>query len=406
MKNFIKKYRNEIMLFVGVILFYSILTIFFIKDTTIFYDTNRIFDVVLDTDSGEIFASNFYALKADNSKHILFSHIVSVVGFPIFLFCKIISKIGIDFNTLYALALLFYQAIVSATSIVLMYKLLKYINVSKNTKKILLAILIVSYPQIIMTLSIERFIFGQLSLILFMYIAIKFKGKETWWVDLAAIPLFGITLTNIYLYGVHLITEYKLEFKKYIKHLSFFAIVSYFTIMATKTYLTLLNVGNTIEVNTKFISGSSLLDKFKMVFTRFIYPAFYFPGYKIVDNKMKQNSDVNTLFLILIIIVLILALYGGLKFYKDKLSQMCIGVLGFNLFLHGVVAFNLNFANIMSIHFAFVIFILLGYFSKTLIGKWNNIFNIFLMIILATVVFSNIKGFAEIYRFGVEILPR
>ena len=84
---------------------------------------------------------------------------------------------------------------------------------------------------------------------------------------------------------------------------------------------------------------------------------------------------------------------------------MTISVLIFNIFLHGVVGYNLLNANIMTIHFSFGIVILLGNLYKGLSESLSKSLNIFITLVLITVLISNINGFVNIFNFGIERYP-
>ena len=49
----ILKYKNEMFLFILVVITYLIITKIFFSKTTIFYDLNNTYDVLLDTDTGD-----------------------------------------------------------------------------------------------------------------------------------------------------------------------------------------------------------------------------------------------------------------------------------------------------------------------------------------------------------------
>lgn len=407
MKNILKKNKEQIILFTLVTLIYLFITIIFQTQTTIFYDTNNMYDVLLDTDTGILFNLNTFALAGDNSKHILFMQIVSLVGYPIYLLSTSISKLsGIEFKQVYAIGLITLQILVSATSITLVFSIIKELNIKKITQILIIGIMIFSYPQLFMSLNIERFIYGQLSLVFFIYIVYKIKNKNSYLIDLAAIPLYGITLTNIYLYGIHLLLEFKLNIKNTLKHLGVFTLASYIIIISTRAYNSLLAVGNTIEYDTKFILIVPIIDKIKMIILRLIYPTMYFPSAKFGNGMLLQNGTPNILFVLIMTIVFAVAIIGGIKHYKEKIPQLCLGIITFNILLHGIIGYNLKNGSIMSIHFAFAIILLLAYFSQIVPKRYNKILNIFLAVVLTTIIISNIQGFIQILNIGLQYYPK
>lgn len=126
-----------------------------------FYDTYGTYNVLLDSDTGELFNWNTFALSKDNSKHILFLAIISILAYPIYLISNVLSNSGmVDYKYVYGIGLTIIQVVVSATLI-----------------------------------------------------------------DIAAIPLLGLTLTNIYLYFINLVLQFKLSIKKNLKHLTIFVLV-------------------------------------------------------------------------------------------------------------------------------------------------------------------------------------
>ena len=406
MKNKILKHKDEIKLFTLVSIFYLALALMFYKKTTIFYDTYGTYNVLLDTDTGVLFNWNTFAIAQDNSKHLLFSQFVSILTYPIFILSQNLQAKGIAFNDVYGIGLIIAQILVSATSITLLYNYIKSLNIKKTTLSLITGLIIFSFPQIFMTLNIERFIYAQLSLVAFIFLAGKIRDKKSYLLDLAAIPLFGITLTNIYLYFINLLLEFKLNIKKMLKHIGLFVLASYIIIISTKAYNSFLLIGDVIQTDTKFILSVSIIDKIKMILIRLIYPTMYFPTYEIINNKMQQQGPVNILFFIIMMITFALAILGGIKNIKERIPQLCLSIIGFNIFLHGIVGYNLVSANIMSIHFSFAIILLLAHLSTKLDKQKTKIFNIFLTILLITVIFSNINGFIEILNLGTKIYPK
>lgn len=407
MKDVVKRHKDSIILFSLIVILYSAIASIFLKNTTIFYDTYGTYNVLLDTDTGVLFNWNTFAISQDNSKHILFSSIVSLLAYPIYSISDGLSKAGhIDYKYAYGIGLTILQIVVSATSITLIHSCIKTLNIKKTTSLLIITIMIVSFPQVFMSLNIERFIYAQLSLVFFLFLLFKLKNKESYLIDIAAIPLLGVTLTNVYLYFINLILEFKLNLKKILSHTGIFVLASYIAIIATKSYNSIFEVSGVVQSDTQFILVAPIIEKFKMVILRLIYPVFYFPGYEISYNKMNQNGDVNKIFLVLIILALVLAIIGGVKNFKEKTAKICLGILLSNFMLHGIIGYNLMSANIMAIHFTFSIIVLLAYFAKGLNEKQNKIFNIFLGIVILTILISNMQGFGEILKLGMSVYPK
>lgn len=406
MKNKILKHKDEIKLFTLVSIFYLTLALMFYNKTTIFYDTYGTYNVLLDTDTGVLFNWNTFAIAQDNSKHLLFSQFVSILTYPIFILSQNLQAKGIPFNNAYGIGLIIAQILVSATSITLLYNYIKSLNIKKTTLSLITGLIIFSFPQIFMTLNIERFIYAQLSLVAFIFLIDKIRDKKSYLLDLAAIPLFGITLTNIYLYFINLLLEFKLNIKKMLKHIGLFVLASYIIIISTKAYNSFLLISDVIQTDTKFILSVSIIDKIKMILIRLIYPTMYFPTHEIINNKMQQQGPVNILFFIIMMIAFVLAILGGIKNIKERIPQLCLSIIGFNIFLHGIVGYNLVSANIMTIHFSFAIILLLAHLSTKLDKQKTKTFNTFLTILLITVIFSNINGFIEILNLGTKIYPK
>ncbi|MGO0943219.1 DUF6080 domain-containing protein, partial [Clostridioides difficile] len=143
----ILKYKNEMFLFILVVITYLIITKIFFSKTTIFYDLNNTYDVLLDTDTGVLFNLNVFAISQDNSKHILFSAIISIFAYPIYLFCTSIANPGTtDFNSAYGFGLICLQIITSAMSITLVFNHIKKIKMQRLTLILLTMIMIFSFP--------------------------------------------------------------------------------------------------------------------------------------------------------------------------------------------------------------------------------------------------------------------
>ena len=400
------KYKSELIVFSSIVLLYLLITTIFYTKTTIFYDTYDTYNVLLDTDTGVLFNWNTFAVSQDNSKHILFSAIVSILAYPIYIISKILTKFGFEYKHIYGFGLITLQILVSASCVTMLHNYIKTFNIKRTTLLLITVLMIVSFPQIFMSVNVERFIYTQLSLIFFIFILTKLKNQDSYLIDIAAIPLFGITLTNGYIYIINLILEFKTNIRKILKHLGFFSLASYIVLVVTKSYKSFFLVGEIIQSDAKFLTVMPLIEKLKMVILRLIYPILYFPGYEIVNNKLNQNGAVNKIFLILVMLVVIGSIIGWIRNKNEKIPQICLGVLIVNLILHGIIGYNLESANIMTIHFSFAIIILLAYLAKTLDIRQTKRFNIFLTIVIATVVISNMQGFAEILRLGISVYPK
>lgn len=405
MKDTIVKYKNELALFLLVTTIYLIFAIIFHSKTSIFYDTYGGYDVILDTDSGPLFDLNIFAVGPDNSKHILFTQIVSICAYPIYLISNLLSHTDLEFKSTYAAGLTILQVLVSSTSITLIYNIISKLKLNKTTLFLIMTIMIFSFPQMLMSLNIERFIYAQLSLIFFVFLISNVKNRDSYLIDIAAIPLFGITLTNGYLYIINLLLQYKYNLKKIAKHIGVFFIGFYIILTSTKAYQSLFVLGDMVKGDTIYIPDINLIDRIKMIIARLIYPIVYFPSHEIEYNKIWQRGPVNNIYLILITILFILAIVGGIRNYQKRIPQLCICIVIVNIFLHGLIGYNLANANIMAIHFAFAIFILISYLAQDLSMKNLKLLNFFLIIILITGCISNINGFIEIFKLGVSAYP-
>lgn len=413
LKKFFLNYKNESHIFIFTFVTYIIIASLFIFNTKIFYNTNNTYDVLLDTDTGVLVEINTFVKNHDNSKHILFSPIVSVFAFPIYAISKIISLIGFNISNIYGIGLIFLQTIISSISITIMYSYLKEIIQNNKTLFLVMLIFIFSFPQLFMTLNVERFIYAQLSIVLFMYVVYKLEKKESYIIDMFAIPLFGITLTNIYLYAFYFFIKFKFDIKKYINHIAVFLVLSYIILVSSKSILSVIGIISIVEADTQFIATVTFYDKINMIFTRLLYPSMYFPGYDIVEygrngisHRMIQNSDINYIFMILLLIVLFICILSFIRNRNDIIVSLSFISILFNIFMHGIVGFNLKNANIMTIHFSFAIIVLLAHYCKQLDDKRIKCMNIFLSIFLFTMIISNIDGFLSIYKLGISILPR
>lgn len=406
LKNILSKYKSEVILFVLVMILYLLIASIFFTKTTIFYDTHKTYDILLDTDTGVLFKYNIFALAQDNSKHILFSSIVSLLAYPIYLVSTYLNKTGTNFSSIYGIGLIILQISLSSTSITLLFNFMKALNVRKITLFLITTLITVSFPQLFMSLNIERFIYAQLSLIFFIFLIEKLNNQQSYFIDIAAIPLFGITLTNVYLYFVNLLLEFKLNIKKSLLHLGVFTLASYIVIITTKSYRSFFLVSNIIQSDTRFIKPLSFFVKLKMILFRLLYPTLYFPGYEVSNNKLFQNDSINKLFLLLLLLVIIGAFLGGVRNFREKIPKLCLSVILANIILHGIIGYNLVNANIMTLHFSFAIILLLAYLSKTLTVNQNKILNIFLLIIIITVIISNLFGFLDILKLGITVYPK
>ncbi|WP_227436727.1 MULTISPECIES: DUF6080 domain-containing protein [unclassified Clostridioides] len=406
MKNNIFKYKNEMFLFILVIITYLIITIAFFSKTTIFYDLNNTYDVLLDTDTGVLFNLNVFAINQDNSKHVLFSAIISIFAYPIYLLCTSIANPGTtDFNTAYGFGLICLQIVTSAISITLVFNHIKKIKMQRLTLILLTMIMIFSFPQLFMTLNVERFIYSQFTLIFFIFIANKMNGKNSYLVELAAIPLFGITISNIYLYLLNIIFEFKLKIGKILKHLITFILMAYICVVSTKSYESFMNLGNVIQYDTKFISGEPILEKVAMIIERLLYSVFYFPGAEIKKGLFLQNGEVATIPVILTLLAFCFCVLAVIENSEKRVPKLCMGIILFNLVLHGIIGYNLTNSSIMTINFSFAVIVLLAYFTKALRKNEKSMYNIFLSLLLVTIIISNINGFIEILNIGIKSYP-
>ncbi|WP_442971177.1 MULTISPECIES: DUF6080 domain-containing protein [unclassified Romboutsia] len=403
----IAKHKSEILLFISVAIIYLAIAIIFYSKTTIFYDTNNTYDVLLDTDTGVLFNWNTFALAQDNSKHILFMQIVSLIGYPIHLLStNIATNFNIGFNHVYGMGLILLQILVSSASITMVYSTIKKLNIKREILALIISMMVFSFPQIFMTMNVERFIYGQLSLVFFVFLVNKLKNKESYWIDIAAIPLFGMTLTNIYMYGINLLLEFKINIKKIVKHIGVFVLATYAIIVSSRAYNSFFMVKDIVKSDTKFIQVIPMFEKLKMTLVRLLYPTMYFPSAKFENGMFLQQGLPNLLFFILFLVLFVCAIIGGIKHYKERIPQLCLGAILANITLHGIIGYNLKNANIMAIYFSFAIIILLAYFAKSLPKKYTKIFIIFLVVVLLTMIISNIQGFLQILEIGINNYPK
>lgn len=72
------------------------------------------------------------------------------------------------------------------------------------------------------------------------------KGKNFYLVELVVIFLFGIIISNIYLYFFNMIFEFKLKIGKMLKYLIIFILMVYICVVLIKFYESFMNFGNVI----------------------------------------------------------------------------------------------------------------------------------------------------------------
>jgi hypothetical protein len=404
--SYAKKYKSEIILFVICVAFYLTVTLIFFKETTIFYELNNNYDVVLDTDTGVLINWNTFVTSTDNGKHFLFSAIVSIFCYPAYELSLWMSNIGLfDFKTIYGFSLIFVQILISSTSIVMVFNHIRKLKLQRITTVLIMSIMMVSFPQMLMTINVERFIYAQLSLVLFMMLSEKFKDKDSYIVDIAAIPLLGITITNVYLYLFDLILKYKFKVKKMLKHIGVFIFSAYIITVSTRSYESFFTLAQTAQSDTKFLASIPILEKLSMIVNRLLCPVLFFPAAKFDKGMLLQNGSVNKIYVILILLILCFCILTLLDNLDKKIVQLSFGVLITNIVLHGIIGYNLLNASIMTIQFSFAVIILLSYFTKSLKEKEKVVYNIFLGIVLLAIIISNIIGFKEIFEIGVKYYP-
>lgn len=168
-----------------------------------------------------------------------------------------------------------------------------------------------------------------------------------------------------------------------------------------------------IKDNTPYVFNGTWIEKIKMILFRLLYPSIYFPGNEIttygqngISYKMVQTDNINIIYFVIFMIILCLCIASIIINRKDDIVKLSAGIILFNIFMHGIVGFNLQSANIMTIHFGFAIIILLAHFCKNIKSKNIKSVNLFLIITLTTVILSNGQGFIKIFNLGVQILPR
>lgn len=396
--------KDECKLFMLLFLFYSIIYMIFFVKTTVFYNTYDRLDILFNTDTGHLFYKNMFLESGSNIKHSLFRGIVGAFALlPKLLSVFIYNIFKKNPVKIYAIGLFIIQNIFSSASIVLVYRIMKDIGVKKYTKIILIVIMTISFPQMFFTLNLERFIFAEFSIILFVYVVFKQKIKNVYQECFLAILLFGITATNIYIYCFNLLLEYKFKIKDIIRRFLTFLLLLYFSAGVVGATGEFVDATKVLHSDSKeFIFKGNLIEKFILTLKNLLYPSIFFPNHYIKWNLMIQDSKVNIFNFIVFLILFILCIYTIIKYKNKRIIQLCLVILFFNIFLVGVLGYDLNIAAIMSPHFSFTIIILLAFFSKNLNIKYNKVFNVFLFITAILIAVSDFYGFKDIYYFGVK----
>jgi len=184
----INKYKKEIIIFLIGFLFYYILGIIL----SYYLDTSNYWNVLFDLDTPRVLGdlSVRYFDHYRTAVHPLFV----IIFQPIVYILKSILNSPI-------LAILLIQSIISASSLLLFYSILKKIKIPNTNKMFFVVLFAFSFGQVVFSAAIETYIYAQFFLMLLWFFVVSKLDKNLSFFDYIILTLLGIgtiaiTITN------------------------------------------------------------------------------------------------------------------------------------------------------------------------------------------------------------------
>jgi hypothetical protein len=295
------------------------------------------------------------------------------------------------------------QIIISLIGGIFIYKILSEILKLNQIQTIILStIYLLSNTVILSTFLAESFIYsGTLLVIAYYYLA---KQRPIIGGIIGSL-IFGVTITNLFIWGIMVIFLMK-EWKKIAITLIVFILINLlFILIINAEYRDILlnSFFSVINNNaTEFTNHLGIMGIIKY--------GFYFMGcssifYIDTINTNQLGTEVNhaisfipsanVVIVLLTIVWILFVVYMAIKNIKDRNILACIFILFFNCLLHVVKQFGLIESYLYSLHYFFAEIIIIGFGLK--LFKNDKKAMIFLIVLLMFEIIFNFNGFKDLY---------
>jgi len=304
------------------------------------------------------------------------------------------------------------QIITSIVGIVFLFKILKNIFNLKEHIAVMLSILyLLTNCIIISTLLVESFIYSATLLIMSYY----FLSKKNYIISgILGVLIFGITVTNVIIFGIMAIfligKDYRGLFKVLVSFLITTIIICLLLWCFEKDYFVILiqNFFNIVQKNAdSFIIEKTLITSLKEIFY-FILTSGIF--YIDITNNNQIGTALNnaisfipsanlfiTLFMCTAVIGVIIGLIKVLKKGYNKNILACVSIVLFNIILHGIIGFGSGESFLYTPHYIFALVLMLAILAKEFERHEKQVM-IIIFVIISSQLLINFQSIADIIQ--------
>lgn len=259
----------------------------------------------------------------------------------------------------------------------------------------------------ILCFTFESYVFSLFFITLFLWIFYTYQEKNKKLPNsLFYIFLFlvgGITITNG---GKIFFINYANKPKTFFQH-------SLMILFLSSPILFFYDsIANSIQHSMQFIQSGT--DYFSDIFYLFLGGAMVFPNLEIqninyenqemINIIIAQYPDLFSIKTLLISNVLFLIIFSVAKNMRNQNIYPLLIFFSFDIFIHAIMRFSLNEAQIFGGNFIFIYPILIGFLLKN--TKYSNLITIHLVLISIGIYFVNFHDLFFISEFGKTFYPK
>ncbi|WP_257155499.1 DUF6080 domain-containing protein, partial [Bacillus cereus] len=314
--------------------------------------------------------------------------------------------------------IIFIQAFLSATSVVMIYILC--CKICKNgLVSFLLAVMYgFSATMLVITWTPESFIYANFTLVLMCFVCYPFitgekEAKTGFSIAnvLLAIGITGVTLTNSFIWFLGSLMSYKKLHKKIIwTGISIVIVVLLFVLVMNANNVVLIealksSMGFAQEqsFSPEYVKPSGILMFHLLLGSSFIFGNFsevpLRPGDQIAHlNLLPSHTMVGWIVIVSVYAFILVVVWKN--FIKEPFVRFLSLCLLFNIVLHGIVGFGSSEAFIYGAHMLFTIPLLLAYGFKVM--RRVKVVALCLILILILIIINNFDSMLYFYHFAVS----
>lgn len=358
-----------------------------------------VYDVVYTTDSSVLMDTNTYQsvnAKENDIRHPLFG----VFAMPFGLLAGVIARLLFFLPNAYPIMIGMVQTIPLLCGLLMLARLMRLTGAVKVGFFLLSA---ASFPALLYTLTMERYVFTFFWLVLLIYLSAEKKGGR----ELAYIAATGATLTTGVLFP--LLTGGG-GFQKRVLVIARCAL-KFFAVVAVFGQLPLfLNAVDSLQGLTRFTGAGVAFSDRLLQYIQFIASCFTMPpsgldtttyGYPTWQAEPAVSVS------ILGLLLLFAAAAGFILNRKSLFAQICAGWAAFSFLILCVVGWGTaeNGLVLYTLYFSWAFLSLIVLLIEKLFARWKPLRVSLYATAMAAMLTINLPGMAELIRFGIETYP-